>query len=192
MELILNPTSSRPTSARRGQRALLLVALIFTVPLGAVSNPSAAHARSCPTVSGYIYHDANDNGIRDPGEAALGGGAMELLTATGAVAATTVAAGDGYYEFFFDGTLTAPEESTSVSFAIPPMVTNWADNGQVAPFDSALGTLVAVDITQTATITSSIEAESLDSEKTTITATVSGEVTVGVGSDVALAVQQTC
>ncbi|MFQ5380599.1 MAG: SdrD B-like domain-containing protein, partial [Dehalococcoidia bacterium] len=77
-------------------------------------------ARTCPRVSGYVYHDVNDNGLRDPGEPPLGGGAMELRAADGSLAGSTRAAEDGYYEFFFDATAEAPEERSSVTGDLLP------------------------------------------------------------------------
>lgn len=166
-------------------------AVLFAVGLSLRSGTEAVHAaRACPTVSGYIYHDANDNGLRDPGEPSLGGGAMELRDSEGNLVGSTVANDDGYYEFFFDGAKQASQASSSFVATFPDTLTNWSDSREAPAFDTDDGTLVAVEIGQTATITSSIAAESLDSEPTSLTATVSGEVLVGVGKHTALAVPE--
>jgi len=157
-------------------RVTVAAAVLFVAGLSLHTQAPAVYAaRSCPTISGYIYHDANDNGLRDPGEAAITGGALELRSAEGDVVDATVADEDGYYEFFFDGTKQAPETSSSFLATFPSRLTNWSDSREAPPFDADDGTLVAVDIFQTATITSSISAESLDSQPTSLTATVSGE-----------------
>ena len=155
----------------------------------AAAHPAPAlAARNCPTVSGYVYHDVNDNGLRDPGEPPIPGGIMELRNAEGALAGTSTVDENGYYEFFFDATQEAAPLSTEFSATFPTEVTNWTDSRTVPPFDTETGTLTAVDISQTATITSSVAAESLDSEPTIITATVSGEVSVSVGDHSSLSV----
>jgi hypothetical protein len=50
-------------------------------------------------VSGWVYHDANNNGRRDAGEEAIGGVTIVLLDAGGTQVATTVTDVTGFYKF---------------------------------------------------------------------------------------------
>ncbi len=50
-------------------------------------------------LSGYVYHDASNDGRRDNGEAPIPGTKVELIDASGAVIATTVTDSTGYYKF---------------------------------------------------------------------------------------------
>ncbi|WP_164101248.1 SdrD B-like domain-containing protein [Candidatus Laterigemmans baculatus] len=50
-------------------------------------------------VSGYVYHDASNDGRRDAGEAGIEGVSIELVDASGAVVATTQTDASGRYEF---------------------------------------------------------------------------------------------
>lgn len=51
------------------------------------------------SVSGYVYHDQNQNGGRDSGEEAIAGVTIRLLDSTGAVVATTTTNSQGFYQF---------------------------------------------------------------------------------------------
>ncbi len=51
------------------------------------------------TVSGVAFNDANGNGVRDPGEANIGGLVITLVPASGPVVTTTTTVGDGSYQF---------------------------------------------------------------------------------------------
>ncbi|TWT48540.1 SdrD B-like domain-containing protein [Botrimarina hoheduenensis] len=51
-------------------------------------------------LSGYVYHDADDDGVFDPAENPIAGVTLELLNAAGiATGVTTVTNAEGYYEF---------------------------------------------------------------------------------------------
>lgn len=52
------------------------------------------------TISGHVYHDRDDNGVRETGEEGIAGVTLRLIDADGnQVAATTSGGADGYYEF---------------------------------------------------------------------------------------------
>lgn len=51
-------------------------------------------------ISGYVFHDLNHNGLRDPGEPGLAGIPIELRNSAGQVVATATTGPNGYY--FFD------------------------------------------------------------------------------------------
>ena len=51
------------------------------------------------SLSGHVYHDANDNGRRDSGEAPLAGAVLLLRNSHGQVIATATTDAAGYYQF---------------------------------------------------------------------------------------------
>ena len=52
------------------------------------------------SVSGYVYVDANDNGVFDPGETPIAGVTVTLLDASGQPTGETAATdSSGYYQF---------------------------------------------------------------------------------------------
>src|SRR2546430_22516 len=64
---------------------------------------------SCTSVSGFVYDDANNNGIQDPGEVGIANTPVELHNAAGVTIAATVTDQNGAYTFTTDNTLsTAP------------------------------------------------------------------------------------
>jgi protocatechuate 3,4-dioxygenase beta subunit len=50
-------------------------------------------------LSGFVYHDVNNSGARDAGEAAISGTTVVLLDAGGTQVATTTTDGTGFYKF---------------------------------------------------------------------------------------------
>ncbi len=50
-------------------------------------------------ISGYVYHDRNDNGLREAGEEAIGGVGVRLFDEDGNQVAIVQTDSDGYYEF---------------------------------------------------------------------------------------------
>lgn len=158
-----------------------LVAAAAVQPLPATPGQPVAIARTCPTISGYVYHDFNDNGLYDPGEQPIAGSPIELRDEAGTVVGSTVTDASGFYEFYFDATAEAPVVSMAHAVTFPLAITDWTLSRTVPRFDPEAGVLVAVDIENDAEITSTIEAESLDSAPATLTATVSGDIEVVVG-----------
>jgi len=52
-----------------------------------------------PSLSGYVYVDANYNNVRDPGDGPIAGATVELLNAAGAVVMSTTTDANGAYSF---------------------------------------------------------------------------------------------
>ena len=50
-------------------------------------------------VAGFVYHDENDNGVKDSGEAAIPGTMVILFDAGGTQVGTTTTDGSGFYKF---------------------------------------------------------------------------------------------
>jgi hypothetical protein len=129
-------------------------------------------------ISGYVFNDLNNNGLLDGGEKGIANIPLELLNASGAVIATAVSDGNGYYQFSTDNTISTAPVTLQRSASIPATATDWTQNLSIAQFDPSLGTLTAVDIVNAGSITSDIKVENVDAAAATITATVSGSLTL--------------
>ncbi|MGE5595400.1 MAG: choice-of-anchor E domain-containing protein [Hyphomicrobiales bacterium] len=151
------------------------------------ARPAAVAAAQCPVISGYVYHDVNNNGLRDSGEPPIAGSTIQLRSVGGTTIGNAVTNADGYYQFVTDETADPPHQTVSHSADFPETVTDWALTKSLPQFDPSLGTLRSVTITNSATITSAIKAESLDSAPATISATVSGTLTITAPGGRALA-----
>ena len=117
---------------------------------------------STNTISGFVYYDANNNGVFDPGETPIANSQIKLInTTTNQFAGTTTTAADGSYSFTTDTTRArarsrTPPRNRSRS---GPTLTNFQDQGALPQFDPSLGTLDKVVITESGTILSNIQAE---------------------------------
>lgn len=176
------PSLRRSIGCHGAARAagLLAAAFALTLASGQPGLQSAAAAQGCPVISGYVYIDANDNGLFDPGETPIGNSAIALRNSSGATIATAVTGPSGYYQFNNDTSARPPEESITHSVSFPQTTTDWTLTRTAPRFDPALGTLTGVDVTNSAAITSGIKAESLDGEASTLSATVSGTVSLSI------------
>lgn len=174
-----NRVASRGGHAQRAALARLLAivsvaaALFVATEGGRPGVPLAEALDSCPAISGYIYHDLNNNGLRDAGEPAIAGDAVELRSA-GVIVARAITDATGYYAFLQDSSPSIPSQTTSAKVQWPLTVTDWSGSKSLPQFSPALGALREVVITARAAITSSLKAESLDSDSATITAQVGG------------------
>ncbi|MCK6564502.1 MAG: hypothetical protein L6Q80_07095, partial [Dehalococcoidia bacterium] len=97
-------------------------------------------------MSGYVYVDANDNGLFDAGETPIGGSSIALRDSTGATVATTLTSSSGYYQFNNDTSVRPPEESVTHSLSFPQTTTDWSMTRSAPRFDPAMGTLTGVDV----------------------------------------------
>src|SRR3954447_5659722 len=60
---------------------------------------------SCTTISGFVYQDANANGLFDPGESVFANTKIELHNAQGVLIGSTTTDAAGHYLFDADQTL---------------------------------------------------------------------------------------
>src|SRR5258707_13493352 len=68
---------------------------------------------SCNSISGFVYNDANGNGLFDAGEKPIANSSIELRNASGVVVGSTTTNANGFYQFYPDPTLdTAPSTLT--------------------------------------------------------------------------------
>lgn len=156
-----------------------------------ILNVEALEDRAVPstnTISGYVYFDANNNGVFDPGEKPIANSQIVLINNTnGQIAGTTTTAADGSYSFTTDDTIQGPEQyTTAQTITLGPTLTNFQDTGALPQFNSSLGTLDKVVITESGTILSTIQAENTSPDADTIDGTVSGNFSLsapGVSND---------
>ncbi|HLN27115.1 MAG TPA: SdrD B-like domain-containing protein [Gemmataceae bacterium] len=130
------------------------------------------------TISGYVFNDANNNGLFDAGESPIANNTIELLNGSGTVIASAVTDTNGFYQFATDSTISTAPTTLTETASVPNTGTNWTNTLTIAPFNPALGTLTSVDIINAGSFTSDIKVESLDNAPSTITATDSGVLTL--------------
>jgi protocatechuate 3,4-dioxygenase beta subunit len=133
---------------------------------------------SCSSISGYVYVDANHNGLFDPGEAVVANNPIQLKDATGQVVATTTTDANGHYEFDIDPRIDTSPKTITQTLTFPDASTDWSSAQMLQQFDPSLGTLTSVDIISNDSITSTIKVENLDTAAATIDAKVSGTVSL--------------
>jgi hypothetical protein len=137
---------------------------------------------SCNVISGYVFNDANNNGLFDPGESPIANSTLELHQVRNGVdvlVATATSDANGFYQFSVDGTVnTSPTTLPPETFSIPLTATDFTTGATLPQFDPSLGQLIGVEIVNAGQFTSQIKVESLDSAPSTITATDSGSLTL--------------
>ncbi len=154
------------------QRPLLLALATLAVA------PAAATAAECPTLSGVVYHDANDNGLRGPSETRIGGVSLALRNAAGQIVATAVTDAQGRYSFSTDATISTAPTAQTQALSFPSLATNVTATQAAAQFNPNLGTLTAVDVITSGSLTSTIRVESQASSPNTVGGEVSGSLTL--------------
>jgi hypothetical protein len=139
-------------------------------------------------ISGFVYHDANDNGLREPGEQPIANSTIQLLNSSRTVIGVTATDANGYYQFNADSTISTAPTTQTQTLTIPPTRTRWDQTLAAAQFDPDKGTLTGVDILTTGSVTSDIKVENTSSSSpSAIDATVSGKLTLS-GPGFALAI----
>jgi protocatechuate 3,4-dioxygenase beta subunit len=133
---------------------------------------------TCVTISGYVFNDANNNGLFDQGETVFANSAIVLRNASGVTIGTATTDSHGYYQFTTDSSIDQTPTTQTQSGTLNSSSTNWSRSVSVPQFDPEVGTLTSVDITSAATFNSQIQVESKDAAPSTITATVSGVLTL--------------
>jgi hypothetical protein len=164
-----------------------------TTPSGGTTTPTGGMTQSpggttqvstqgsndnCPTISGFVYNDANNNGIKDANEVGIAGSAVQLLNAQGTIVETATTDANGAYTFATDSTISTSSQTQTQTLHFANATTNWTATQQANKFDSSLGTLTSIDITNNGTINSHIRVENLDQAAATISAHASGTLSL--------------
>ncbi len=130
-------------------------------------------------ISGYVYLDANDNGLFEPGETPVAAEMISLENPAGTVIATTTTNSNGAYSFSTDQTVsTAPLVETR-TITVPLTPTNFTQDLSLPQFDPSLGNLFQVDLTVNGSLTSDLKAENTSVvSPATITSTIAGQLSL--------------
>ncbi len=170
------------------QRPLLLALALL------VASPATAAAAECPSLSGFVYHDRNDNGLRGSAENPIANVSLSLVNAAGVVIATTVTDAKGAYSFKTDVTIPSGATAMTQNLSFPQLATNVAQTGTLQQFNPRLGDLTSVDLISSGALTSRIRVENQGSSSNNVTGEVSGSLTLeapGFGQVVTNVVTQT-
>lgn len=154
------------------QRPLLLALALL------VASPATAAAAECTPISGFVYHDRNNNGLRGSAENPIANVSLSLVNAAGVVIATTVTDAKGAYSFTTDATIPSGPTAMTQNLSFPQLATNVAQTGTLAQFDPRLGDLTTVDLITSGALTSQIRVENKASSSNDILGEVSGSLTL--------------
>jgi hypothetical protein len=163
-----NDSWTRRPSARRNRRRARL----------GVEALESRRLLSAATISGFVYSDANNNGLFDPGEQAIANSPIVLKNSSGTVIGSTTTDANGQYVFNQDNSISTAGTTKTVTLNFANTKTNWTQSQNLPQFDPALGTLTAIDIVNKGSLTSQIRVESMDQSPATITAQASGQLTL--------------
>src|SRR5262249_35474938 len=84
--------------------------------------------RSLPSnnvISGFVYHDANVNGLYDANETPIANSNIELHNSAGTVVATAVTDAKGYYQFTIDNTIDITPKTLTYTAVFPTTPTDF-------------------------------------------------------------------
>jgi hypothetical protein len=157
--------SSRSGGARRQSRLGLEVLEDRWMPNGT-------------TIAGFVFNDANNNGIMDSGETGIAGNPVELHRANGDLVATTTTDANGRYVFNTDPAINPAPQTQEVDAAFAAQPTNWSATQDIAQFDPSLGTLTSVEVISQGNLTSSVKVESAEANPIHIGVQVNGQFTL--------------
>jgi hypothetical protein len=146
--------------------------------VGTTSLSTQGNTDGCPTISGFVYNDANNNGIKDANEAGIAGANLQLLNAQGTVIGSTTTDANGAYTFAVDSTISTADQTKTQILHFAAATTNWSTTQSPTKFDPSLGTLTSIDITNNGTISSHIRVENLDQASATVMAQASGTLSL--------------
>jgi hypothetical protein len=141
---------------------------------------------NCTSISGYVYVDANNNGLFDAGEKPLANNQVQLQDLSGNVIATATTDANGFYNFDHDPRINTTATTLTRTLDFNSATTDWTRTGAIAQFDPSLGTLTSVDIVSNDSLTSQIRVENLDHTAQKLTGVISGAVTLSVSGVPAL------
>ncbi len=136
---------------------------------------------TCNIISGYVFSDANNNGLYEPnlGETPVANAAIKLVDSANTVVGTTTTDSTGFYQFDHDATISQAQQTSQQALQYATAQTDFSVGKTVSQFDPELGQLVSVDVIHNGTITSTIKVENTSpTSAATINATVSGTMTL--------------
>ncbi|HEX3314168.1 MAG TPA: SdrD B-like domain-containing protein, partial [Gemmataceae bacterium] len=111
------------------------------------------------SISGFVYADANNNGIFDPGETAIANTTVTLKNSANQVVGVTTTDANGHYIFSTDQTISTTPKTMTQTVSFGPTDTDFDLTSTVNQFDPSLGQLTEVDIEHDGSIVSAIKVE---------------------------------
>ncbi len=147
---------------------------------------------SSSTISGFVFADANNNGLYDPGEAPIANAPVQLRDAGNIIIGNTTTDANGFYKFNQNNSINATPVTLTKTLSFPTTQTDYTLSGGVDQFDPSLGQLQSVQITHDGSITSDISVENTSTISTSvIKGVVSGSLELtGPSVDIALSLSQ--
>jgi protocatechuate 3,4-dioxygenase beta subunit len=134
---------------------------------------------SCNTISGFVYYDANNNGLYDANETPIANSDIELRNDANVVVGTTKTDANGFYKFSVDSSKPGQDATLVKTVEFDETQTNFTLDKLLEQFDPSLGTLESIEIKHEGSITSDIKVENVsDISESDISATVSGTLTL--------------
>ena len=126
-------------------------------------------------ISGFVYNDANHDGIFDNGEQPIANSSIELKDSTGAVVGTTTTDANGRYQFTVNQTTVTPAAKTQTQVvALPTLATPNTRTVSLPQFDPSLGTLTSVDVINQLNLSNHVQLENTSAGSATLTALTAG------------------
>ncbi len=176
--------SRRPKNKRKGRASKPVAAQAFLK----VEALEDRFMPSTTTISGYVFADANNNGIYDAGETAIANAPVQLRDASNNIIGSTTSDANGFYQFNQDATIGQNPITLTKTLTFPSTQTDYSLPGGIAQFDPSLGQLQSVEIIHDGSITSDIQVENTSTlSGSSITGTVSGSLELtGPGVDSSL------
>jgi protocatechuate 3,4-dioxygenase beta subunit len=130
------------------------------------------------SISGFVFVDANNNGLYDSGEMPLGNVAVRLLNSSNIQVGSTVTDGTGAYSFSTDSTINTSPTTLTENASVALTSTNWQQTLTIPQFNPNLGTLTSIQIVSAGVFNSDIKVENTDNAPATVTGTDAGTLTL--------------
>ena len=138
---------------------------------------------STAAIGGYVFNDLTNDGLYHGNDTPIAGNTLELFhgtSATGNPIASAVTDANGFYQFTTDASISQTPTTMPVLVTFASQKTGWTQTASLAQFNPSMGTLLSVDIINTATLQTEFQFENLDSEPGTLTGSINGNVTLSV------------
>ncbi|MCI0640450.1 MAG: choice-of-anchor E domain-containing protein [Gemmataceae bacterium] len=132
---------------------------------------------SCNVISGFVYLDANANGLMDTDETPIANSPIQLRDSAGQVVGSTTTDANGFYEFEHDESVAQTETTLTKTVEFPSTETDFSLTRLVDQFDTELGELLEIEIIHDGAIASEIKVENTSPvSSSNIKGTVSGSL----------------
>ncbi|MFM7150065.1 MAG: SdrD B-like domain-containing protein [Gemmataceae bacterium] len=138
--------------------------------------------RAVPAViAGSVYHDLNNNGVRDVNERGIANNTLQLVDGNNRVVATTVTDSNGEYRFTRRNGANPGPGLLTREVVFNQSKTNVTKSGTVAMFDPTMGQLLSVEIVTEGSLNSAVVMENLEDTATAMGAHLDGNLRYQVG-----------